>query len=254
MPDWRETLFIWRGELIWELEPGCCRWKGTWVGFDDAEACKHGHRLDPDIYSSSMNTFELTGKSSGTGIVWEGGSYLLDNGESLQPYSDMEHRNLFWSEGGAKTITNELESWLDGGGSRPEESSGIVIASVTGMGDTEFGKFRSCGVLEVCASTPSDKRVLNLTIARRYFRDTDARLRSDYESIPVSIRELKTESAVDRGAVLARALPFKLMKTKVRARAKTKDSGGSGMTEADVSTNDGDPCVETIKMGKRKAL
>lgn len=131
-PDWRETLFFWRGELRHEPDASEIVWSGKWVGSSDLEL------PSAQSFAESPNTFELRGHVKVTPPVeWAFreqhaymlsglttplvGSYLLD-GESTK--DDEHHLRL-------ATLA-------------PDEKSPMTTIAAA-VGNTRFGRFISLG-------------------------------------------------------------------------------------------------------------
>jgi len=146
--DWRSTIFYWRGTLGTSGS-----WTGTWVG-------SAADLPSDDEYAASVNTFKLTLTlpGEGTGDTLDAvagmtgtfaGSYLLDQGDGLQSFSDLSQNVSF-----SKIVEDD------------ENGTFVVVVA---CGNTEFGRFVSAGRL-----TERDGQ-LTLLLARRYVRDQDPR-------------------------------------------------------------------------------
>lgn len=145
-PDWRETLFYWRGKITDELH-----WSGTWCAGTDVD----GLPSDAD-FGASLNSFSLVANEPiGMLLLIEdaqegafvSGTYKLDNGGGLADYADLSH-NIH----------------VDGPFGEPE------WCIVGARGSTEFGEFVSLGRLD-----RSDDGGHMLTLARRYISASDPR-------------------------------------------------------------------------------
>lgn len=145
--DWRNTIFYWRGILLREGT-----WTGAWVG--SAIGVPLGQE-----YAASINQFKLTLTLPGEGagdtldaIAGKAGtfagSYLLDQGDGLESFSDL------WQNVAFSSIVIE-------------ESGRFAV--VAACGNTDFDKFVSAGRL-----TERDGQI-NLLLARRYVRNQDPR-------------------------------------------------------------------------------
>eukprot|EP00961_Rhodomonas_salina_P132140 1778638-Rhodomonas_salina.1 len=102
---WRDTLFVWRGDLSLQDNDTRFVWKGTWVGVDSADS-----RSAPTPSSFSFLRSKMTFDVGGT-VTWKGkpqiwsgcelnfeGSYpgwLLDNGEGPELFTDAKHELVF---------------------------------------------------------------------------------------------------------------------------------------------------------------
>jgi len=111
MADWKETLFVWCGDLILEKD-GSVMWAGTWVPFapeehDSISASSSALiELTDSAFKESENTFRLTvkpptgagaGAGAGAGTHTLAGSYLLDNGGGHEMFSDLTHSLRLWA-------------------------------------------------------------------------------------------------------------------------------------------------------------
>jgi hypothetical protein len=163
-PDWRETLFFWRGKVSEADGDGALSWSGTWVGSD-------GQLPTSSQFAASPNTFTATLTGPATAATLHGASlsvsskYLLDNGEGLQEYTDISQ--LLHIESRSESSGSEGVDSGGGGGS----SRGGAAAAAAACGSTEFGLFISFGVLEFGTQGGSV-----LTLARRYLSDKDTRV------------------------------------------------------------------------------
>ena len=217
MSDWKETLFVWRGELELERERERAVWRGGWLGTSDAA----GAFPSPSELQSSPNHFELTctsqqlplplqslplavpggreGACNSTchEVTWRG-HYLLDNGAGLEKHEDFEHHCVFLPIDSSLLATSSSEN--------PKGDSCGQNYFVVARGRTEFGDFVSKGVLSRTTSKdpPKDKsndsidreaatdvggcdndevgenerpQGLTLTLARRYLNKGDQRLK-----------------------------------------------------------------------------
>jgi hypothetical protein len=176
-PDWRATLFSWRGRLksancsgaavVTTQPPG---WRGSWVPI-----AHPGTEPSSEDYACSENTFEATiefGVSDSTGgagsssdasatlralagaeTIAIAATYKLDQGDGsgLQSYSDESQR-------------------LAVGPVREGSDGADEVAIVAAYGSTtEFGRFSSFGSIERRGEE------LVLTLMRRYVDDRDPR-------------------------------------------------------------------------------
>ena len=215
-PDWRATIFSWRGRLEASGAANKTTWRGAWVSIPnsgDAEPTS-------DDYARSENTFEAaiefdscesadsSGRSSeGSGVsasatlrALAGGSnvsiaatYKLDQGDGngLQTYSD-EAQHL---------AVGPIRKGCNGA-----EEEALAAA----LGTTEFGPFTSFGRIERRGEE------LVLTLMRRYVEDRDPRAawadaRTAYEK---TIRLAADAATVPADAVtrnhFREALPWRL--------------------------------------------
>jgi hypothetical protein len=206
-PDWRETLFFWRGELRHEQDSSAIVWSGTWVGSSDLE-------LPSALsFAESPNTFELRGQVEMTPrLEWAFreqqaymlsglntslvGSYLLD-GETTK--DDEHHLRV-------ATLA-------------PDEEGVPMTTIAAAVGDTPFGRFVSIGTVtreaavasgagDSDASEPAKSSArLFLTLARRYVD------RGDPRSQLASPSRLPLPALLTSPSALAApwsALPYKL--------------------------------------------
>lgn len=207
-PDWRETLFFWRGELRHEPDASEIVWSGKWVGSSDLEL------PSAQSFAESPNTFELRGHVKVTPPVeWAFreqhaymlsglttplvGSYLLD-GESTK--DDEHHLRL-------ATLA-------------PDEKSPMTTIAAA-VGDTRFGRFISLGKVTRQAAVPSgagasdasepatSSGCLILLLVRRYVdrRDPRSKLASPACASPPACAlnlALDARCAVERSTAQAR--------------------------------------------------
>jgi len=165
---WRDPLFYWRGAV----SPSGA-WQGSWI------ASEAGLPSD-DAFSASTNTFQLQSAiplappAPGGQSTDFTGSYLLDNGDGPNSYSDFEH-SIHWTSALVAGVSPsflesrfatlvEYHQWLK---TQQAESWCLVTAS----GNSEFGRFISAGRLEF-AQAPARP---TLKFARRYVANKDPR-------------------------------------------------------------------------------
>jgi hypothetical protein len=151
--------------------------RGSWVSTNDPAAAFPSNAA----FAAAETSFELTtadaidiASDSASQTVRWGGSYLLDNGDGLERYSDEMHECC-------------LAPCLANGSPKAEAAvAGTVTHHVAARGQTEFGVFISAGVVEAIpvlaaagdgATTAGDGATTaeaparlryRLTLARRY--------------------------------------------------------------------------------------
>jgi hypothetical protein len=138
-PDWRETLFTWRGHLT--LLDGRAAWAGTWVGGDgDAAPAGADFAASLDTFSCAGEAPPAAGAALDQVITLDDSTYLLPEGARRDAKRDDEHFII------------------------------LRGARAAACGKNEFGAFVSTG--DVAAGADG---AAVLTLARRYVRDDDAR-------------------------------------------------------------------------------
>ena len=163
---WKNTLFVWKGMLT-KTENDQCEWTGTWIGIEEDEM------PSDEEFKSSPNTFNIKGVITGEKksiISWQEGSYLLDNGGGLEPYSDESHRTHFYTRTLLNYSVTLIQSFLDN-----EHEAVSQETELFGMseGTTEFGAFQSKGIIERKRKHAGDTierkhEGVVFTLARRY--------------------------------------------------------------------------------------
>jgi len=183
MTDWRETLFVWKG-ILTIADNNNIEWKGSWVSTNDV---MNSFPTDDD-FLSSQNNFILYSSTitkhnnDSIDINFDRGHYLLDNGNGLETFSDINH-NLY-------CIKHTDDRWY-----------------CYAKGDTEFGPFISKGIMTTSINNDDDcddnndndinSTSYSLTLARRYvYSKKDSRLSLPIEtSTKQMIEELSTWSS-----------------------------------------------------------
>lgn len=237
MGDWKETLFVWRGDLYCS-PAGEVTWKGSWVGTQNPI----DEFPSPEDFRSSENLFELTCsvnkltlsslklRTSRSDITWRG-HYLLDNGGGPEKFEDFEHDCCFLPIDGA-LLPDNMNTASD-----KEHSCALYVVA---RGKTEFGEFVSRGVvLPSSKGTETDTGAegdegsarplgLTLTLARRYVRSGDPRLKGALDShatqeLQLAVEEENQGHGTCRTAAGSRLLtPWTHLPLRVKKRAIKK--------------------------------
>jgi hypothetical protein len=242
--DWRTTLFVWDGILSFveseeteekkvvsgsgdeaeERGKGAIglrvRWRGTWIGFDVADAVKvpTPKRGAFDEYVSSDHSFEVEGDVSGMATKTDdedsrggggdastirhrvdmtgGNGYELGEGTEKETHRDDSHDVYFFSP--TLRWTGKLRNQL----------TNLVLA----VGENEFGHFLSVGWLRV------GNRV---TLARRYVDVDDERSGWDVEELRREVLDQIATTAAD-GHVKIAIPPWQCMAMHADARSGSK--------------------------------
>ena len=173
MPDWRETLFVWRGILTFKKnEPPLdeklfLKWSGSWLPMLKSD--KAEDVLNDNSFSASLNEFCLETTYNPNKCIhdyvewnWESGHYSLDNGLGYEKFTDFQHTIRIW-------IPKDTQALMSQGADIFSLTSGS--AAVACWGHNEFGTFTSAGYL----TRTKESNDLCLTIARRYIEDHDPR-------------------------------------------------------------------------------
>jgi hypothetical protein len=227
--DWRTTLFVWDGILSFveneeteekkaesgigeeseELSKGAdslrIRWRGTWIGCNEADAAKvpTPKRGAFDEYVSSDHTFEVEGAVSrvattddGVDVEYskggDGGNVVGGDASTIHHRVDMTGGTGYeLGEGNEKETHHDdrhdvffFSPTLRWSGKLRNQLTNLVLA----VGDNEFGHFLSVGWLRV------GNRV---TLARRYVDEDDERSGWDVEDLTRAVLEQIATTAVD---------------------------------------------------------
>jgi len=190
-PSWRDTLFYWRGELgVSDSDAlyGAFIWTGTWVGSDD------GVLPAAEKFAQSENEFNLIHRCEEDEPSWEMFDDISDHGSEHgalprdMPYipPELNFEGFYMLDNGngpEETEDNEHTVAYD---RREIEKDGTYTENhlVTACGDTPFGRFVSHGRIVIRNGEAE------LTLARRYITDTDARAK-------LTARELAEKLADD---------------------------------------------------------
>ena len=203
--DWRETIFYWRGELTPMIkkiptESDSLEWKGKWVGRESEEDVPSSS----DFLSSNLSTHGEIAR----GAAAKDPSGLLDGRDFDNTFGAAQQLRLITSyqmdDGvdvfGALHKDDHHEIFIDSLLLQSSQYGGLPLP-VSAIGYNEFGHFVSHGFIEATGirepTTPSTSLLtasdndltstlmLNMTLARRYVRDDDARVspRSDLKTI-----------------------------------------------------------------------
>lgn len=208
MGDWRETLFFWRGGLT--LEGSSLVWAGAWVAGVEGECPSETEFTESDNVFSLSTPFEKGTLNAehlnGLAPAWKG-EYKLEGSY----YSDVEHAAQFESPSDEDKAA--LSTPVDKADKTPSDTEGDKAALsetllCVAKGDTEFGKFVSHGVLSFKAEGKAQ-----LTLARRYIGDKDARVKWTLDDIAGHI------DTAHRQAPWAQ-LPCKLPRKKAQSKRK----------------------------------
>ena len=159
---------MWRGKLKFSLG-GLVEWKGTWVGMGPEDSFP----TDEDFVGSE-NAFSQQIDMNGEDRWVCSGTYLLDNGDGHESFSDIAHALYVIRKGDQGVIDLAAPS--------PPLSAPLYVVAA---GKTEFGNFFSKGCITMVNRKPDKEAVKNeehiqdqvwtLTLARRYLPDKDPR-------------------------------------------------------------------------------
>ena len=168
---WRDTLFIWCGELAEETAAKSdgstskgrryVTWKGTWIGCEDCGDARTAPT--PTSFAKSSMTFQVSGwleehpskNDDKASSVWkvnltDGPGWDLDDGSgTVSKYTDTEH--VVYMEHCPLQVSQEHNDTL-----------------IVAKGTNEFGPFISAGY-------PCSEDGKHLMIARRYLEEGDKR-------------------------------------------------------------------------------
>lgn len=175
--SWRDTLFIWRGDIVIEAyfssvgpkhPSGKVQFKGRWVGVADAADARDARMPPDDAFRASSDEFDVIGKADaldvsgdGTYVFDEEGpgkGWMLDQGDGAgrRWYRDREHK--------VKCVGN----WVFAKGHN-EFASFVSVGALSGYAYQQ----RISETEEGSSKTVTIRR--QLTLARRYLDDRDVR-------------------------------------------------------------------------------
>ena len=209
--DWKETVFFWRGllRIYYGGQQQKLTWDGSWVPGTSAAGLPSDAAFD-----ASVSTFALTAvlppQMSGIRLSAAGdmlspsamtarfkGSYLLDNGDGLNPYTDFAHSFQIF---------------------RASSDTVLVVAK----GTTEFGPFISAGRLDHAPSDTTGNAV-KLTLARRYLEERDKRVRWGVKELAESLMQAEAEVAEQPWRAKSMQLRYKKPKKKSKKKRKNEE-------------------------------
>ena len=175
--NWKETLFVWQGDLHKSADK--IVWRGTWVGTEDIvndfpsnndfiESANHFelHFPAPELDFTEEGMIEST-----INVEWLG-SYLLDNGNGHESNEDIKHSCCFLRlpllhckpHERVDPLESDLSVRMGKSGKSQSECSRGKWYYVVARGETEFGDFFSKGLLRpslllhpTTTSTPAEE-------------------------------------------------------------------------------------------------
>lgn len=224
MEDWKETLFVWDGELrVIASTDGTEKlaWTGVWQPLqtergEKPDALLRGNELKRSERNS--NSFKLIGKITNDNFCNWSGSYYLDQGDGHIEVSDHQHYCKFFEDTISIDQENNMRSICDiiKCIKNPNPVKGRFSASacsvICAWGTTEFGPFTSRGWVypvkekeessaSTASSSSSSSYTYRLTLARRYLAPNDARC-GPLDSVPYDVINASHDQLKSYGELL----------------------------------------------------